>query len=256
MLLLSALGVATGALNQRQPDHSLSYLLGLTDPDSNPGGRPDGVDPKFDCAWRKLALPYALQIQPSLTSAQQRAIHEALQLDSLCSTPFLAASPSQWQSAAEMDRLRSAGRTEIFVDASKGSDSAAGTMANPLKSLAAAVNMSRLSNHSISDAPLIQLREGAYYLADTIYLSKQDSGLTISAFKSDSGFEAVTLSGGVPLSGLKWAASNKSATGPQIYTTTVDPKQLPNGNIKALQINGQRVTLARWEKIIYLVLFL
>ena len=81
-------------------------------------------------------------------------------------------------------------------------------------------------------------RAGTYYLAETLVLDRADSGLTIAAYNN----EAVEVSGGVPLTGLKWTPTNASSP---IYTATVDPALLPHG-IKALQLDGRRATLARY----------
>ena len=50
-----------------------------------------------------------------------------------------------------------------------------GTMAKPLQTFAAAIQVSRKTQHTIADAPIIQLREGVYHLADTVVLGKADS---------------------------------------------------------------------------------
>lgn len=50
------------------------FTCALATPPSKPArilfqiksSRPEGVDPKFDCAWRKYAYKYAAQLQPSL----------------------------------------------------------------------------------------------------------------------------------------------------------------------------------------------
>lgn len=77
----------------------------------------------------------------------------------------------------------------IFVDAAKGVDTAAGTEAAPLKSIAAAV-----AKASGAKATIV-LRAGTYY-TDTVHIGKEHSGLTIQNYAG----EKVTVSGGVPLS--------------------------------------------------------
>ena len=227
---------AASAAYQHQPDHSLEYLLSLT---GSPGGRPSGVDPEFDCAWRKMALPYALQIQPSLSNRQQKAIHDALQLTSLCNTPFTRTSTVKWDAASLMGGTQGTqGRSQIFVDPINGTDTGAGTIADPLKSLIAAVNTSRVSSRG--SGAVIQLRAGIYYLPETVVLGPQDSGLTITAYQN----EVAELSGGVLLSGLQWKAQS-ATNGARIYSARVDAHLVPAG-LSALQINGNRATLARY----------
>ena len=71
----------------------------------------------------KAALPYAMKIQPHLSVLQQQAIHNALQLSSLCSNPFVPVAP-----AAPNHPVDEAAATQpsFFVDATKGADSNTG----------------------------------------------------------------------------------------------------------------------------------
>lgn len=158
-------------------------------------------------------MPFALKIQPALTKAQQKQLHDALQLSSLCGKPFVPVTP---QPAPTVEQLVGpiVDRPKIFVDAMKGSDSNAGTQQMPFKTIARALSASRSAPHGIADAPVIQLRGGTYYLNDTLVLSTADSGLTIAAYQN----EAAVISGGTHLRDLKWSKSTKD---PRIWVTPV-----------------------------------
>eukprot|EP00035_Acanthoeca_spectabilis_P036650 m.40852 g.40852 ORF g.40852 m.40852 type:complete len:156 (-) comp8140_c0_seq1:2540-3007(-) len=113
-------------------------------------GRPDGVDPAFDCAWREYAYQYAVQIQPWLADDKTKMaeLFDALQLGSLCkqsqanirlnAPPFRRAS---WFHQSD------AGVT-VFVDAANGKDDqpmapTAGSIGTPFKTVAAAIEFTR-----------------------------------------------------------------------------------------------------------------
>ena len=83
---------------------------------------------EFDCSWRELAAPYALKLQPSMTEAQQKQLHDALQLSTLCSKPFVPVASAPAPSLEEV-LPAVAGRPALFVDATQGSDSNGGTLA-------------------------------------------------------------------------------------------------------------------------------
>ena len=75
----------------------------------------------------------------------------------------------------------------IFVDAAKGSDANAGTMAAPFKTIAAAVAASKAGG-------TIALRAGVHH-TDMVSLTTKHNGLTIQNYNG----EAATVSGGVPI---------------------------------------------------------
>ncbi len=221
LLVAAVMPAASSAAMPRSPNrspHTLEYLLSLTD---TPGGRPAGVSAEYDCSWRELAVPYALKIQPSLSQAQQKQLHDALQLSTLCAKPFVpVATPPAPPVAQLLASTAMGGRPELFVDASKGSDSNTGTQALPFRTIEKALEASRMLKHGIADAPVISLRAGTFFLNQTLRLSAADSGLTIAAYQH----ETAVISGGVPLTELKWT---KSAANPKIWVTPI--KELVGG---------------------------
>ena len=93
----------------------------------------------------------------------------------------------------------------LYVDASSGSDSAAGTLSAPLKTIAAAVAKAA----ALAAPRSILLRKGTFYVKQTIRLGAAMSGTTIAAYQQ----EEVVVSGGVELSNLKWKKTASLAYG-------------------------------------------
>ena len=222
---LFAVSAAAGA------NHSLEYLLDLTK-----SSRPDTSPPDFDCSWRKLAYAYALHLQ-DVSPAKAKELHDALELSVLCGEPFHQPSPAAPAGASP------ASDSTVFVSPN-GSDTAAGTLTAPFKTLAGALLHVRKA--SPAGHASIQLRGGTYHLdsgnlAQGIVLGPADSHLTISAYNN----EPAVLSGGVELSGLEWAESEKE----HIHVTTLTAAQaklLPAKGATSLRVGGQRATRARF----------
>jgi len=75
--LVAALAGATGRGAYIPTHEELVRLLGTRH------GAGD-VPPDFECGWRAFALQYASVIQPQLTAAAIAAIHDGLELTTLC----------------------------------------------------------------------------------------------------------------------------------------------------------------------------
>ena len=187
---------------------------------------PIPFEPQLTCEVYKLTHEYASVVQPKLTAAQSRAIFDALQLGSMnCTKGHVSSSPAR---EADLEQApRSTGYSHaagsIYVDATKGSDTAAGTESAPLKTVEAAVAKSRQATPS--SASTIVLRAGTYYLKETLALTAQDSGLTIESYSG----EVAELSGAQPLSELKWKPVNVTAN----HKTPVTMSTLPDTNLVA-----------------------
>ncbi len=189
-------------------------------------------DPLFDCGWRLLALNYSAYIQPWLSQSQLQYVSDALEIVQLnCNATMAAALISSHVPSGRggviPGRLSSAAAatTSIYVDFVKGSDTNGGSITAPLKTVAAAVTMSRTSGTPAQTA--IVLRNGTHFLADTITLGLADSGLSFSAFPG----ETPIVSGAQPLPNLQWTLVNSSIS---ISTATVAGSApgpvLPNQN--------------------------
>ena len=85
----------------------------------------------------------------------------------------------------------------FYVDCASGDDTHAGTKLAPFATVAKAQTASR----SAGAGTQVFLRAGTCYLKSTLLLGAADSGVSWSTFDS----EAVVLSGGASLNGIKWS---------------------------------------------------
>ena len=81
---------------------------------------------------------------------------------------------------------------EIFVSVN-GNDNNKGTLESPLLTIKKAIELSRESKESDNT---VFLREGRYFIRETIEVSEEDKGLTICAYND----EKVYLDGGIVIS--------------------------------------------------------
>ena len=194
--------------------------------------------PELRCAVYKLAHEFASVVQPKITATQSRAVYDALQLDN-CSkserAPLPRASLPEPAPAERTAGPHAAG--SIYVDAAKGSDSAAGSLGAPLKTIEAAHAKARQRSGSAT----IVLRGGTYYLKETLALTAQDSGLTIESYTG----EVAEVSGAHPLGKLAWTAHNTSG-GQNVYSAKLPKSALPSGDMTGLRVDGKRGIRARW----------
>lgn len=141
-------------------------------------------------------------VQPNLTTVQQRAVWDALQLDS-CNTTLPAPpphTPTDPRRPLPSSPLPATGGI-VYVDFVKGSDSASGTSVDdPVKTLGKAQVVAR----TVAKPPTIVLRGGTHYLDATLALTQADSGLTIQSYPG----ELATISGASQLSGVTWEPFN------------------------------------------------
>lgn len=167
---------------------------------------PDGVDPAFECAWRKLAFEYAQTLRP-LTAPQLAVVHDGLQLTTLCNVSFGGALPAPEPAAPRPDvaaRLAAAATT-LYVDPVGGNDDNPGTQGAPLKTVAAGVARAR---GAPQPAAVLLRATGVHRLTETLTLGAADSGLTIAAFPG----EAPVVSGGAVITPANWAPYNVSSS--------------------------------------------
>ena len=184
---------------------------------------PIAFEPQLTCEVYKLTHEFASIVQPKLTATQSRAVYDALQLGSAnCTKGYRAVPPPHSLNPDPAPRTvgYSHAAGSIYVDAAKGSDSAAGTESAPLKTVEAALAKSR---HGSPSPASIVLRGGTYYLKETIALTAADSGLTIESYSG----ETAELSGAHPLTSLEWKSVNVSAH----HKTPVSMSTLPDTNL-------------------------
>ena len=237
LIAFAVLAVAVDATGRTSANQTMEHLLSLTS-----SSRPLSASPEFDCAWRKLAFEYAPKLQPWLSQQKRSELFDALELGVLCGVNFSRLDAAAKAKAAETKAdqtlmvMPRADVYNVFVDSMAGDDSNAGTQKMPLRTVTAAVAATR--KHA-GEPRAIFLRAGVHRLNDTVALGPSDSGLNISAF----GGENVTVSGGRALTGLQWKAT--TLNGQQVYAASTRGYDLPQG-VPALQIGGQRATLARY----------
>ena len=136
------------------------------------------------------------------------------------------------------------------MDPAKGNDNqpfspSSGGIASPFKTIASAVAATRaVRATSNSTTATVNLRAGVYYLPETLSLGEQDSGLTITGYKS----EAVVVSGGILADNLAW---KPSASNPKVMVADLSGIDFPHG-VKALQYEA----LSRPPSSLFLRVFL
>jgi len=131
-------------------------------------------------------MSYARQIQPWLSDAKLQQVADALngaQEAHNCNVTVKKYGVLDVSPSFSVPKL-----TSLYVDAMKGSDSNSGTVDAPFLTISKAVMAARASGPGVT----IVLREGVFYLNDTLSLTVQDSGLTFQNYPS----EEVTISGG------------------------------------------------------------
>ena len=159
--------------------------------------------PALTCRIYGLAHEYAQKIMPAMTATQNAAVYDALRLAACRSTSTSArgrvhprSGPTATRTNTSAATVATGAATELFVDPVKGSDAAAGTLAAPLKTVAAAQHKSRSTCPQAAKC-MITLRGGIYYLPATLALTAADSGLTIRSYPG----EHAELSGAMAIDG-------------------------------------------------------
>ena len=180
--------------------------------------------PEFDCGWRALAYAFAVRAQPWRPAAALRDVHDALQLSVLCNTTFPGHAPSSPPPPPPpLPPAAAAAAREIFVNASGGDDSAAGTISAPLASIAGALALARAGSGGGPPATIF-LRDGVHRLNATVRLGAADAGLTLAAY----GGERATVSGARALA-LAWSpAPPAPRSGARVWVADVAGQGLPS----------------------------
>lgn len=225
--------LATGPHTRGNP--SREYLLSRTRSSS-----PDDVPKDFDCAWRRAAYNYSTVVQPWLSSdaGKMKILHDALELNVLCGDSF-AVGTAPIPASLKSSSPDAAADCQVFVDAANGNDANPGSESKPLRTLAAAVVLSR----QCTGAATVLLQSGTYRVDKTITLDGKDSGLTITA--APGAKTRPRISGGVELGDLEWQSMRHPTNGVPIFKAKVPSGKLPAG-ILSLRLGGQRVTRARY----------
>ena len=187
----------------------------------------------FDCKMRQLGMQFAQKIQPSLPKAKLQKIADALngaEEAQNCNVSVPNVLEQIGKKAPSFTLPKSDVSSSFYVDATKGSDSNSGTMDSPFQTINKAVMAAR----SAGQYSTVVLREGTFYLTDTIELSSQDKGLTIQNYPN----EVVWISGGKMIM-PKWKKYNVDSS----KKTNIYKADLSSDNIDT--IPGFRVDMKR-----------
>ncbi|CAB9517687.1 expressed unknown protein [Seminavis robusta] len=212
----------------------------------------DHVPASFDCEMRKAAYAYGKKLIPR--HGKFEALYWALDLKH-CNVDLSKDEHGELLTrdgtATSRRHLKRKGHEEIasippdavFVAVDGTDDDVdSGTLSSPFQSLQKAVDYA--ATHTSSKH--VRVREGVFYLNQTLLLTPQHSGLQILAYPG----ESPTFSGGIPLQIInEWKPyhppNNKNKT--NIWVTSLG-NQL-DGEMPGLQINGVRSTVARYPNM-------
>ena len=183
-------------------------------------------------------MDFARKIQPFRSKAQFQQIADALngaQEAQNCNVTVDDKEGVLAENTVPRFPLPSTSSTAFYVDAIKGSDSNSGSESSPFKTILKAVSASR----SIGPASCtIVLREGTFYLSETVQLGAEDSGLSIQNYPG----EEVWVSGGKVLT-PNWEVYNTTKPA-NIYKADMSGAGL--SSVTGLRVNTKRAIRARF----------
>ena len=181
---------------------------------------PYGVPTSFDCETRKLAYIFGRELVPRRGSFE--SLWYALDLagnDTSCVVPLPPTTPAT-ASLPSAEKMWPSGA--FFVDANNGADHAKrGAIEVPLRTIQAALDRIASTQSEVLTQPTIVLRGGTHFIASTLLIGPEHSGLEIIGHPN----ERSVVSGGVPLQNLAWTEHDvNNETGANIWKTQVDAR--------------------------------
>jgi hypothetical protein len=212
---------------------------------------------ELDCAMRKLAYEYGAEILAAahsdsavrLEQLKAALLWPSSMVTQYCNeTEFVLKEAAFGTLGAEQPQTGAA----IFVSDSNGSDTAAGTLAAPFKTLQRAQTQVRSIIAGGRQPIVVNVRAGLYEINSTLTFGPQDGG-TVDAPVLWTAYqhEAVVISGGMRLDDLQWepagVASRSPRLGAQVMKATL-PAQVavPAENWTSLFVGSKRAIWARW----------
>ena len=181
-------------------------------------------------------MSYARQLQPWLSDTKLQEVADALngaQEAKNCNVSVKSSGIAQKAPSFSIPKAAT-----FYVDAVKGSDSNSGTMDSPFMAISKAVMAARASGSGAT----IVLREGTFYLTETIMLTSQDSGLTFQNYPN----EMVTISGGKVVK-PDWQPF-KTDNSMNIYKADMSSEKIDN--MLGFRVDGMRGIRARYPNAI------
>ena len=206
---------------------------------------PTAPQAQYECAARSLMLEYAARVQPWRPLATFAQLADALNAGDGhpdgcdVSAAFLAPRGSETAPRMVAPAAPPAPRDGATIYVSPLGDDAAGdgSQAAPFATPARALRASRAAPPGGRNT--ILLRGGTYFLAETLVLTAQDSGLTLQGAPG----EEAWLSGALPLANVTWRAVNVS---PPSNLWSADLSALGVSSAPGLRLNGERLVRARF----------
>ncbi|GBG34530.1 Hypothetical Protein FCC1311_107542 [Hondaea fermentalgiana] len=213
------------------------------------GDAADKAPREFDCAIRKLAVEFALKIQPFRPKSFFQELVKELNTpgglpDGEMQCPEAEVpkdAPASFQPRFEIPTKR----RSYFVDANGGSDKDNdGSIEKPFATAAHALDVIRSVRMTASEDAMygIVFRQGRHYFRDTLQLGPRDSHLTLQNYNG----EEVWLSGAiaVPFGGKSNRTWQQHPTQANVWT--LDVAGLGIREATGLRINGERAVRARY----------
>jgi hypothetical protein len=242
-------------VNISNGDRASKPLIKLYHPGYSTVGNPN-VSPVDDCALRAFAVEMAAYIAPASLKANWTTLSQsAFQMNECNATSYTSYEPPSsakpFKGAAPAMKKGDCHRT-IFVHDLKGNDLFDGTFEKPMKTIQAALSLTRsLRVVYGSDTTLcMTIRAGTYYLGTNattwssqigaIALTTNDSNLVIENYPG----ERVVLSGGTLLQ-LQWSVHSITANNGTIMKAQVPPS-VNLDQFNELYIDDTRAIVAKY----------
>ena len=207
----------------------------------------------FDCPMRELLLEYAVEINPNISKQQLQDIADALNGDPIailynCHVQVPTYLLSKLKNDTNNINKHEISSNTIYVSDLYGNDDINNgfglNINHPLKTIQKAIEYSRIL-YGPHEFKQILIRNGTYYIKETIYFTEMDSNLLIKSYQD----EYVNISGAIPLNNLQWKYYGTSRiNNNKIYSAKITNNSIDN--VYGLRINGFRGIRARYPNII------
>jgi len=216
---------------------------------------PNNVPTSFDCLMRKAAYEYGQKLLPRKQNFVElyyaldlgRDTGDDCHLD--IATPTRTTSTVLTSSKRSLLRQDGLPRDAVFVAphslkshcGSKHQKHLLGSKSNPFDSVQQAVDYAV----AFTESKHVVLREGTYYLSDTLTLTPDHNGLFLLAYPN----EQPVLSGGIPLTILEGWKPYKTEGDQNIWVTNLKNSNPNLKDMPGLHVNGKRATRARYPNL-------
>ena len=186
-----------------------------------------GLGPEVGCRMHQLAFEKALSTLPQMlppSSLRRRQVWDSLLSGDMTQSGMgdcvgiAAPRPTGNDRPAPPSVAPPAGAAvTVYVDATAGSDTAPGSMAEPVQTAGRALTLSR--HRPKASTATIVLRAGMHHLTAPLKLSAQDSGLTLMNYPD----EEAWLSGATALESPQWEKWSDAPAGSNVWKMALPP---------------------------------